>query len=130
MFINHGEFSFKDETIASGLDVLPSERTGLAAYPHASVKADFVVDGRVDIMIADDRRGVSQVFKSDGQGQFQDVAKDSGLENAAWAMGVAVGDFDNDGLPDVYYSNIDFLAAKRIDAAMGKSMTDACRTSN
>ena len=24
---------------------------------------------------------------------------------------------DNDGLPDIYYSNIDFLAAKRVDAA-------------
>ena len=38
-------------------------------------------------------------------------------------MGVAVGDFDNDGLPDVYYSTLTLAA--RIDAAMSKSMTDA-----
>ena len=52
--------------LASGLDVKPTERVGLAAYPHASVKADFDGDGKVDLMIADDRRGVSQVFKNDG----------------------------------------------------------------
>jgi len=69
-------------------------------------------------MIADDRRGVSQVFKNDGKANFSEVAADSGLNNEAWAMGIAVGDYDNDGLPDVYYSNIDFLAAKRIDAVL------------
>ena len=42
------------------------------------------------------------------------------LKNEGWAMGVAVGDYDNDGLPDIYYSNIDFLAAKRISNALGE----------
>ena len=119
IFMNKGDGSFSDETLNSGLDVAPDKRVGLAAYPHASVKADFDGDGRVDLMIADDRRGVSQVFKNTGEAKFADVASDAGLKNAAWAMGIAVGDFDNDGLPDVYYSNIDFLAAKRIDAALG-----------
>jgi hypothetical protein len=118
IFMNQGNATFADETLKSGLDVLPSKRVGLAAYPHASVKADFDGDGRVDLMIADDRRGVSQVFKNDGNANFSDVAADSGLNNEAWAMGIAVGDYDNDGLPDIYYSNIDFLAAKRIDSVL------------
>lgn len=118
LFVNNGEMKFSDETLASGLDVLPAERVGLAAYPHASVKADFDGDGHVDLMVADDRRGTSQVFRNLGDGSFAEAATQSGLDNKGWAMGVAVGDFDNDGLPDVYYSNIDFLAAKRVDAAL------------
>ena len=119
IFLNKGDATFEDATIASGLDVLPSKRVGVAAYPHASVKADFDGDGRVDLMVADDRRGPSQVFKNDGTGKFSELSSESGLENNAWAMGVAVGDYNNDGLPDIYYSNIDFLSAKRIDSALG-----------
>jgi hypothetical protein len=122
LFINDGltdGIHYSDATIQSGLDVKPSERLGLAAYPHASVKADFDGDGKVDLMIADDRRGVSQVFKNDGSASFEEVSQKANLNNSGWAMGVAVGDYDNDGLPDIYYSNIDFLAAKRISAAMG-----------
>ncbi|MEC7983719.1 MAG: CRTAC1 family protein [Myxococcota bacterium] len=121
VFMNNGNATFRDATLISGLDKSPGERTGLAAYPHASVKADFDGDGRVDLMVADDRRGPSHVYKHAGDGTFSEVSSDSGLENKAWAMGVAVGDYDNDGLPDIYYSNIDFLAAKRIDASLRDS---------
>ena len=38
LFVNNGEMKFSDQTLASGLDVLPGERVGLAAYPHASVQ--------------------------------------------------------------------------------------------
>jgi hypothetical protein len=37
-------------------------------------------------------------------GKFEDVSAGSGLDIAGWGMGVAVGDFDNDGLVDVYVS--------------------------
>ena len=56
------------------------------------------------------------MFKNDGSATFEEVSSQSNLNNTGWAMGVAVGDYDNDGLPDIYYSNIDFLAAKRISA--------------
>ena len=49
LFMNDGlteGIHFSDATLASGLDVKPTERVGLAAYPHASVKADFDGDGR------------------------------------------------------------------------------------
>jgi hypothetical protein len=37
---------------------------------------------------------------------FVDVTQDSGLRDAGYGMGVATGDFDNDGWPDLYVTNL------------------------
>ena len=116
IFYADGQGGYQDQTISSGLDVTPQERELLnrvAVYPHAVVTADLNGDGSVDIMVADDRRGDSKVYQNIS-GLFSETAALSGLQNKAWAMGIAVGDYDNDGLNDIYFSNIDFLAAKRI----------------
>lgn len=39
------------------------------------------------------------------EGQFEDVTERTGIRNTEYAMGIAVGDVDNDGFPDVYVSN-------------------------
>jgi enediyne biosynthesis protein E4 len=41
-----------------------------------------------------------------GNGQFADVTRDSGLDSGAMGMGVAVGDFDGDGYPDLFITGI------------------------
>jgi hypothetical protein len=110
LFLNNGDGTFVDQSEKFGLHNSSSK-----AYPHAAVKADFNGDGDIDLLIADDRRGVSQIYQNSDNKGFVPVAAGSGVENRAWAMGIAVGDYDNDGLPDLYYSNIDFLAAKRMD---------------
>jgi hypothetical protein len=49
-------------------------------------------------------KSVNRLFKwePDGKlGRFRDVTEGSGLGVAGWSMGVAVGDVNNDGLPDV-----------------------------
>jgi hypothetical protein len=43
----------------------------------------------------------NQLFKRLPDGTFRDVSAGSGLDIAGWNMGVAVGDVNNDGLPDV-----------------------------
>jgi hypothetical protein len=37
-----------------------------------------------------------------GDIQFTDVTESAGLTTRGWGMGIAVGDYDNDGLPDIY----------------------------
>jgi enediyne biosynthesis protein E4 len=44
------------------------------------------------------------LYHNDGHGHFTDVTAGSGLDVSLYAMGVAVGDYDNDGLPDVFIS--------------------------
>ncbi|MDR3676801.1 MAG: CRTAC1 family protein [Acidobacteriota bacterium] len=44
----------------------------------------------------------SRLYHNNGDGTFTDVSARSGLDHAGWGMGVCVGDYDNDGLDDLY----------------------------
>jgi enediyne biosynthesis protein E4 len=46
------------------------------------------------------------LYRNDGTGKFTDVTAGSGLDVPLYGMGVAVGDYDNDGLPDVFISTV------------------------
>ena len=46
------------------------------------------------------------LYRNLGNGKFQDVTAKSGITaKNAYGMGVAIGDYDNDGYPDVYITN-------------------------
>jgi hypothetical protein len=47
-----------------------------------------------------------KLFENDGRGLFRDVTDEAGLKHALFGMGVAVGDFDNDGWSDVYVTAV------------------------
>jgi hypothetical protein len=46
------------------------------------------------------------LFRNDGTGRFEDVTAGSGLDVSFYGMGVAVGDYDNDGAADVYVTGV------------------------
>src|SRR5467141_2434866 len=45
------------------------------------------------------------LFRNNHDGTFTDVKEKAGVANERWGFGVAVGDYDNDGWPDIYVSN-------------------------
>lgn len=51
--------------------------------------------------------GKSALYTNDGSGAFTNVTSGSGLADTGYGMGVAVGDFDNDGAEDIYVSCVD-----------------------
>ena len=71
-------------------------------------------DGKLDLAVVNDstieqyRKGgdlMITLYHQDGNGSalhFTDVTKMAGLTARGWGMGIAVGDYDNDGLPDLY----------------------------
>ena len=48
----------------------------------------------------------SQLFRNKGNGTFEDIARAAGVDRTAFTKGVAAGDYDNDGWPDLYVSNL------------------------
>ena len=50
----------------------------------------------------------NRLYRQNKDGTFTDVTEQAGLANAGdtnYGMGVAVGDYDNDGFPDIYVTN-------------------------
>ncbi len=47
------------------------------------------------------------LYHQDAGLKFTDITKAAGLTKKGWGMGVAVGDFDNDGLPDLFVTGFD-----------------------
>jgi hypothetical protein len=71
---------------------------------------DYDGDGRNDIFVANGTRldgsssvaqDLPQLYHNLGNGRFEDVARTAGFTQAGWAQGVCVGDYDNDGRPDL-----------------------------
>ncbi|MBI5614196.1 VCBS repeat-containing protein [Candidatus Gottesmanbacteria bacterium] len=82
-------------------------RTGLS---HQGVWFDYNNDGFQDLFVATDR-GVSPLYKNNGNGTFTDstiatdVTEQAGLNFGGTNMGVAIGDYDNNGYLDIYTTN-------------------------
>ena len=72
---------------------------------------DYDGDGAVDLFLVNARdwpgegigtESASALYRNRGDGTFEDVTEASGLAAPLYGMGVAVGDFDNDGAPDLF----------------------------
>jgi hypothetical protein len=99
---NDGHGTFTDVTFAAGL--------GDAFYPSQTAAwADYDNDGLLDLYVGNEAEDnypfPGQLFHNRGDGTFVDVAAAAGVINGRMAKGVAWGDFDGDGLPDLYVSN-------------------------
>ncbi|MGH9401713.1 MAG: CRTAC1 family protein [Terriglobia bacterium] len=75
---------------------------------------DYDNDGRPDILLVDgmdfpgqSRRHTTQrLYHNNGDGTFTDVTRRAGLDIEMYGMGVAVGDYDNDGYDDIYLTGL------------------------
>jgi hypothetical protein len=68
-------------------------------------------DGKLDILTVNGstidryRAGGDRMvtlYHQDANFKFTDITQSAGLNHKGWGMGVAVADYDNDGLPDIY----------------------------
>jgi ASPIC and UnbV./FG-GAP repeat. len=76
---------------------------------------DYDNDGLPDILILNgstinaelgkEKPPRSALFHNLGNWKFEDVTDKAGVANERWGMGVAIGDYDNDGFPDIFVSN-------------------------
>ena len=73
---------------------------------------DYDADGWQDILLINGmdwpghkrQRSTLQLYRNNRNGTFTDVTKSAGLDLEMYGMGVAVGDYNNDGFPDIFIS--------------------------
>ena len=75
---------------------------------------DYDADGWLDILIINGMdwpghhraRSTMQLYRNNRNGTFSDVTEQAGLSIEMYGMGVAVGDYNNDGFPDLYITAV------------------------
>jgi hypothetical protein len=107
LYKNNGNGTFTDVTDVAGVSDLMGT-TGFYRLPFAAVFFDYNNDGWQDIYIANDHFTRNTLFKNNGNGTFEDVSEQSNADVSGFMMGVAVGDYDNNGYLDIYSSNDPF----------------------
>ena len=65
-------------------------------------------DGTLDVVIAGAHAGCS-LYRNNGDGTFTDISTGSGLDRCVYTFSVTVGDYDNNGLPDLFISGLGFF---------------------
>jgi hypothetical protein len=106
-----------------------SRQAGLTTVPHSTTERRYIVetmggggialfdcdnDGKLDIAVVNDTTidrylaggdPMITLYHQDGTAadiHFTDITQAAGLTTRGWGMAIAVGDYDNDGLPDLY----------------------------
>lgn len=120
-FVKSGPVVFEDVSAKSGLTSwhhvmgTPQKPFILETTGSGVALLDYDHDGWIDIYLVNGSTYDAQdgkapaphaaLFHNNHDGTFTDVAAKAGVTNDRWGYGVAVGDFDNDGWPDLFVSN-------------------------
>src|SRR5208283_2738913 len=120
-FVDGAPVIFVDVTRAAGLDKFhhrsgSQEKMTILETPGSGVALlDYDNDGWLDIYLVngstfralkgEEPAPRAMLLHNNHDGTFTDVTDKAGVANERWGFGVAVGDYDNDGWPDIYVSN-------------------------
>jgi enediyne biosynthesis protein E4 len=120
-FVEGGPIVFIDVTRQAGLDKFRHrsgnpDKTTIIETPGSGVALiDYDDDSWLDIYLVNgatvaslkgkERPPRAMLLHNNHDGTFSDVTEKAGVANERWGFGVAVGDYDNDGWPDMYVAN-------------------------
>lgn len=125
LYLNQKDNSFKEGAAEYGIDDI-----GLTTH---AVFFDMDMDGDLDLFVlnhavrnwanlvpdwlkavekipeSERNRFINTLYRNDGDGKFVDITNNSGMNEIGFGLGVAVSDFNGDGLPDLYIANDYFI---------------------
>jgi hypothetical protein len=114
---------FRDITAAAGIDFVHTNGAyGDKLMPETigsgAAFFDYDNDDDQDLLLVnsswfpghelDDTVPTLALYQNDGDGRFTDVTRETGLAINCYGMGVATGDFDNDGWTDLYITALGY----------------------
>jgi enediyne biosynthesis protein E4 len=115
MTVSAADVSFTDITERSGIAFehafAPEKRYIVESMAGGVALIDYDNDGYVDVyfvnsltvdLVKANKKTRSALYRNRGDGTFADVTENSGLGDVGFGMGVAVGDYNNDGFDDLY----------------------------
>lgn len=107
IYYSNGDGTFRDATSEARLNVEP----GVCGKGLGVVAGDIDLDGDIDIYVANDTVD-NFLYLNDGHGVFEEVGLFHGVARdangkAEGSMGTDLGDFNLDGLPDIWVSNFE-----------------------
>lgn len=108
-FVNsasHTSHKYLPETMTGGVAVLDYNQDGwpdLFFVNGARLQDPMGPAGEPD---KTDPRYWNRLYKNNGDGTFTDVTEKAGVKGDGYGMGAAVGDYDNDGFPDLYVTSV------------------------
>jgi hypothetical protein len=121
-FVSTGPVIFQDVAKAAGLTMwthrMGSPQKDLIVETVGSGVAllDYDNDGWLDIYLVNGSTVAAlsgeatpphaALFHNNHDGTFTDVTAKAGVSNDRWGFGAVVGDYDNDGWPDIYVTNL------------------------
>ena len=96
LFRNFADWRFSDVTAASLSGPSPF-------YSHGAAAADFDNDGFTDILVTG--YGGLTLYQNRGDGTYDDVTPQTGLDDTLWSSSAIWGDFDGDGALDLFVAH-------------------------
>ena len=87
------------ETMAGGVALFDYDNDGL-------LDIFFTNGAAIPSLEKTDSSFSNRLFHNNGDGTFTDVTEKAGLVGIGYSMGVATGDYDNDGFVDLYVTGV------------------------
>ena len=114
-----GPIELQDVTLQTGITFVHTDGSSGRRYIVEPMSAglatfDYDLDGRIDIYFLNgaplpgsqyDQPPHHALYRNTGDWRFTDVTAQAGVADLSYGLGVTVGDYDNDGFPDLYLNN-------------------------
>ncbi|MSR58487.1 MAG: VCBS repeat-containing protein, partial [Planctomycetaceae bacterium] len=96
LYRNGGDRSFLDVTRLAGVDLAPH-------YSHGTAVGDYDNDGFPDLLVTG--YGGLQLYRNQGDGTFEEAAREAALNDPLWSSSAAWGDLNGDGVLDLFVAH-------------------------
>ncbi len=85
---------------------VPSGGVAIFDYDGDGLPDIYLLNGStIPALLGKEKSPRAALYRNLGNWKFEDVTDKAGVGNERWGMGVAIGDFDNDGRPDIFVGN-------------------------